>query len=109
MLPSKKRLSRAQFSSFLASPSLGSVFNKLGTLKHKKSLENKASIVISSKVEKKAVRRNYIRRRLYQVFMEYFLSSATKGEYVLYLSKQASKFTREDLKTALYDLLKKTP
>jgi ribonuclease P protein component len=108
MLPSKKRLSRSSFTLFLASKDLKTVFNNLGTLKYKKSLINKASVVISSKHEKRAVYRNKLRRRLYVLFSDYFKGASDQNQYILYVSKQAPILSFQDIKTLFYELLKKT-
>ncbi len=108
MLPSHKRLSRAEFEIFSASKDLKTVFNQLGTLKYKNNNRNQASIVISSKHEKRAVYRNKLRRRLYGVFDIYFKTNQDYKQYILYVSKQAPSFNYQDVKTSLYALLKKT-
>ncbi len=107
MLPSQKRLSRSEFTQFLASKDIKTVFNHLGTLKYQKSLISQASIVISSKHEKRAVYRNKLRRRLYSVFDAYFKDNVDQNQYILYISKQAPTFEYSQLKTLLYELLKK--
>lgn len=107
MLPSKKRLSRSGFVQFLVSPSK-SVFNPLGTLKYKEDTTPKASIVISSKTEKRAVYRNKLRRQLYTIFNIYFKTSKDIKQYVLHVSKQAGSFKYEELQNLLNELLKKT-
>ena len=107
MLPSNKRLSRVSFSVFLGSKDLKTVFNQLGTLKYKKSLTNQASIVISSKNEKRAVYRNKLRRQIYGVFREYFKLNPENHQYVLYVSKQAPNFSFQEIKTTLNELFKK--
>jgi ribonuclease P protein component len=105
MLPSTKRLSRASFTAFLASSTNKTVFNTLGTLKYRKSLTPRVSIVISSKHEKRAVYRNRLRRRLYTLFGE---SLAVEPiEAILYTSKQAPKMSLDELKQSFYGLNKK--
>ena len=108
MLPSQKRLSRPAFSVFLASKELKTVFNAIGTLKYQKNVIDKASIVISSKNEKRAVYRNRLRRRIYSLFGNVFKETDNKNLYVLYVSKQATSFTYEDLRRLFYELFKKT-
>jgi ribonuclease P protein component len=108
MLPSHKRLSRTDFTHFLESKNVKSVFNALGTLKYQKSLNLQASIVVSSKTEKRAVYRNKLRRRLYSAFGAYFKDFSVGGQYILYISKKTPSMTLLELKTLLYDLLQKT-
>ncbi len=108
MLPSRKRLSRLEFTQFLASKDVKVVFNPLGTLKYKKSLISQASVVISSKHEKRAVYRNKLRRRIYSIFEAYFKDNNDQNQYILYISKQAPSFEYSQIKAFLYELLKKT-
>lgn len=108
MLPSKKRLSRSAFLGFLSTPGIKTVFNKIGTLKYKDATTSQASVVISSKIEKKAVSRNKIRRRLYTIFNLGLNDSLKPKQYVLYVSKQAMSLEYEETKSLLYELLKKT-
>ena len=108
MLPSKKRLSRADFSKFLVSPGAKTVFNQLGTLKYKEAGISQASVVVSSKIEKRAVYRNRLRRRLYIIFSLFLKDLSKPRQYVLYASKQAKTLEYKELKSLLYDLLQKT-
>lgn len=107
MLPSKKRLSRRSFDSFVASKDAKTVFNNLGTLKYKKADQNQASVVISSKNEKRAVYRNKLKRRIYNIFKEHFLENGDKNQYVLYTAKKASLFSYGELRVLLNELFKK--
>lgn len=107
MLPSQKRLSRSQFTQFLVSKDIKTVFNNIGTLKYQKSLTSQASIVISAKHEKRAVYRNKLRRRLYGIFHEYFKTDNSPNQYILYISKHAPTLEYTELKNLLYELFKK--
>lgn len=108
MLPSTKRLSRYIFTAFLASPGIKTVFNPLGTLKYKEGSGFRASVVISSKYEKRAVSRNKLRRRLYSLFEQYIKDFGGTSEYILYTSKQAPKLDYTQIKVLFNELLKKT-
>lgn len=108
MLPSSQRLSRTEFTTLLGSKDLKSVFNALGTLKYKKSLILQASIVISSKIEKRAVYRNKLCRRLYSAFGSHYRASSIGGQYILYVSKKAPTMSPVELQTLLHELLQKT-
>lgn len=109
MLPSKKRLSRQEFDSFLKNSQNQVFFNDLGTLKYKDSQENKVSIVVSSKTEKRAVFRNKIRRRLYSLFENNLkITKVDPRVYVLYVSKNIQGFQFKDLKNKFDELFKKT-
>jgi ribonuclease P protein component len=106
MLPSKQRLSRLEFNDFLAQKGVSVVFNSLGTLKFIKTPENKASVVISSKNEKKAVLRNKLKRRVYKVFSGCF-TRLSGYQFVLYASKQATKMDYKQVNELLDELIKK--
>lgn len=108
MLPSTQRLSRTDFTHLVGSKELRSLFNALGTLKYQKSPTIQASIVISSKIEKRAVYRNKLRRRLYSAFGAYSKECSIGGQYILYVSKKAPTMSLLELKTLLYELLQKT-
>lgn len=108
MLPSKKRLSRSEVESFLSSKSQKTTFNALGTLKYIDASENKSTIVISSKNEKSAVKRNKLRRRIYSLFFEHFKKDNKNRQYVFYVSKNATKKDFSEIKTLFYELINKT-
>ncbi|MEK7227945.1 MAG: ribonuclease P protein component [Patescibacteria group bacterium] len=107
MLPSKKRLSRHEFTKFLAQGGSKTVFNSLGTLKFKEAETNQVSVVISLKVEKRSVYRNKLRRRLYSIFAEYFRKDPETKHLILYVSKQAVNIKYQDLKIQLDELFRK--
>ena len=108
MLPSKKRLSRSEIKVFLEKKTIKKVFNSLGTIKYNNSQENKACVVISSKSEKLAYKRNKLKRIIYNLFSEFFKNSQENKEYMFFASKTATKISFEELKTLFYELYKKT-
>ena len=108
MLPSKKRLSRSLFTTFLTSSGVKTVFNTLGTLKYRESSSPKVSVVISSKHEKRAVFRNKLRRHLYTLFRQDTGGFGGTREYILYTAKQAPKLEYDQIKVLFNELLKKT-
>lgn len=109
MLPSKERLTRAQYAELLSNPEINTVFNRIGTLKFTKNLYNKGfSVVTSKKHEKKAVRRNKVKRQVYTVAQELFSNPLFSFSGVLYLSKNAYTMEYEIIKNSLYDLFAKT-
>jgi ribonuclease P protein component len=107
MLPSKQRLSRIDFTSLLSSKDLKVVFNNIGTLKYQEGPYLKVSVVISSKIEKRAVYRNKLRRRLYTLFGDYFKDVPGGGGYILYVSKNSPNMTMLELRSLIYELLEK--
>ena len=108
MLPSKKRLNRPLFERFLSFPQKKTVFNNIGTLKYKKSENSRFSVVISSKVEKRAVFRNQLKRRIYSILSLFIKENDTNVEGVFYMSKNAVSLNFSELKKSVYELLKKT-
>ncbi len=105
MLPSKQRLSRQQVTDLLKNPEIKVVFNRIGTLKYVKNLENKRfTVVTSSKNQKKAVLRNKVRRQLY--------SLVPQGENpsfigIFYVSKGIYNMSFIDIKRYFHELLQK--
>lgn len=105
MLPSNTRLSRSDVTNLLLNPCLKVVFNRLGTLKYVKSLENNGfTVVTGSKVQKRAVLRNKIRRQLYTLLRTY-TSSPVMG--ILYVSKGVYDMTYGELAENITLLLEK--
>lgn len=102
MLPSNERLSRTQFNQTLTK-GLISIYNHLGTLKYTKSLNRKISVVTSSKHEKKAVNRNKLRRRIYNLFKE----NKTIINGIFYTSKSSYTLTYTEIKSLFYELIQK--
>jgi ribonuclease P protein component len=85
----------------LKSPDLKVVYNRLGTLKYTHSATPTLSVVVSSKHEKKAVARNKLRRRIYNLPL---LKPITG---IFYVSKQSYSFEYKDIKKLFYELLEK--
>lgn len=109
MLPSKERLSRADFVDLLNGSGL-SVYNTFGTVKYKKSLLNKGfSVVLSKKHQKRAVKRNLLKRQIYSV-IRLFLAQNPQFPTIsgaFYLSKKAYTMSYIELKDYIYELLTK--
>jgi ribonuclease P protein component len=108
-MPTKARLTRAECSTLLTTPSLQVVFNSLGTLKFVKTVSNKGiSIITGSKQQKKAVIRNKLRRRLYTLFCQFYNNSEkTPVIAMLYVSKHSYTFTYDVLEKEFNALLTK--
>lgn len=81
MLPKKERLNRAAFNRFFAagkrihSPHLQIVWAQHPTFH--------ASVVVPKKIEKSAVGRNRIRRRIYAILSRYKHEVGVKGVYIV--------------------------
>jgi len=109
MMPTTARLTRAQCSDLLKNPSLKGVFNRLGTLKYIKSDINKGFCVVTgSKQQKKAVKRNKIRRQLYTIFSTIYKNNdKTPIIAMLHVSKHSYGMSFEELFKECNDLLTK--
>lgn len=106
MLPSQKRLPRKEFIEISKNTSTKSVFNSIGTLKYRPYTKGKASLVVSSKVEKRAVGRNKLKRRIYTLFKKYI--DQKDIAYILYVSKEVKELNFKGLAEKLDELIKKT-
>ena len=101
MLPSQQRLSRIEFDTLLASPDLQVVFCRFGTFKYRKAEKTLISVVTGAKQQKKAVRRNALRRKLYTVFCGYPVQG------IFYASKQAYDASFEELQLHIQIMMQK--
>lgn len=108
MLPSNKRLDRNSFKSLSESRNINTVFNRIGTLKYVKNTDKyRFSVVISSKKEKIAVKRNKLKRRIYSIFENYYKNNNNFIHGILFLSKDAYLMEFSSLKTYIYEILDK--
>lgn len=95
MLPKKERLSREMFNRFFAtgkrihSPSLQMIYTPYNTLH--------VSVVVSKKNYKSAVKRNKIRRRIYDIVRRYRAEKPLTGIYIF--------ITKSDIHTKTYSAL----
>lgn len=103
MLPSSERLNRLQFNEIASNKDNLVVYNKLGTLKYIAG-KTALSVVISRKNEKKAVKRNKLRRRVYSIFNAKKMN--IRG--ILYVSKSSTYFNFMEIKDLFYELMEKT-
>ncbi len=111
MLPSNQRLNRQQITIFLADPTTKVVFNRIGTLKYRKTPTNSAlSVVTGSKNQKKAVLRNKARRQLYSLFRQYMLKNKDNMplQGMVYVSKHIYGMSFNEIKANFYALLEKS-
>ena len=96
MLPKKERLSRAEFNRFFSvgkkthSPSLLLVFAPHPTLH--------ASVVVPKKIIKSAVKRNAMRRRIYDIVRNYKSERGVVGTFIFFVRAPAAVLTYEALK-----------
>ena len=105
MLPSKERLNKQYFTLLSKDKGVLTVFNTLGTLKYKQSLKKAFSIVISSKIAKKAVDRNKIKRRIYTLIRKDLKLNNFSG--IIYISKNALGLNYEQTKELFFKLIEK--
>ena len=105
MLPSKERLNKQDFTLLSKDKSVLSVFNTLGTLKYRPNSKKAFSIVISSKIAKKAVDRNRIKRRIYTLIQKSDKLAIFTG--ILYISKNTPGLSYEQTKDLFNNLIAK--
>jgi len=109
MLPKKERLSRKEFNRFFSvgkrfhSPSLQVVYAPHDTFH--------ASVVVSKKIARLAVKRNKIRRRIYDIVRRYKMERGNPGVFIFVTKpgvvKQSYALLKEELVVALDSVLKK--
>ncbi len=88
MLPKKERLTSKMFDRFFSS---GRRYNSdLWQLVYSPGAEFQAAVVVGKKVHKSAVKRNKIRRQVYNLLYRYKQDNKLKGSYLL-LTKPAIK------------------
>ncbi len=102
MLPSKERLNRREFNETLKNR-VSVIFNNIGTLKYIIGEKKALSVVTSSKHEKKAVLRNKLRRRIYNLFKNY--GQNLTG--IMYTSSKSYGMPYEELKKLVHELFDK--
>ncbi len=96
MLPKKERLSRKEFNRFFSigkrihSPSFQVVFVPYATLH--------ASVVVSKKVAKSAVRRNKIRRQIYDIVRNYRSERQIHGVFIFFTKTAVLNASYKNLK-----------
>ncbi len=109
MLKKKERLTREAFNRFFSigkrvhSPALQVIFSPYTTLH--------VSVVVSKKVAKQAVKRNKIRRRMYDIVRNYSREAEIQGVFI-FLVKQpilGMEYAeiRQQVRTQIDDILKK--
>ncbi len=100
------RLTKSGWESLKKEKPTMSAFTSIGSLKVYKSTDKtKISVVVSSKQEKTAVKRNLLKRRGYVVLNKLVLN---KGVYIFFPSKKAYNSSFLDIKEAIAVLYEKT-
>lgn len=105
MLSKKERLKRVDFNHFF---SLGRrLHHPLLTLIYAPHAGVHGSVVVSKKIAQKAVVRNTIRRRIYDILRHQFYAGAPKGVYIVLVKKGALTASHTELADALVSLIRK--
>lgn len=105
MLKKRERLTKKQFDRFFSS---GRRYHSpLFTVVHTPGDDFHGAIVVGKKVFKKAVDRNKLRRRLYNILYRSQCDGGMKGVYIILTKPQAAKASFSELKTTLTELLHK--
>lgn len=103
MLPKRERLGRKDFTTFFRSGRR--YHNELFTLIHSPHSTFHGSVVVPNKIEKGAVKRNTLRRRVYDILRR--TAVRTSGVYIVLLKKPAVAASYTVLKESLESLLDK--
>jgi ribonuclease P protein component len=107
MLPKIKRLDKASFSRVF---SAGKVYNMaLFSAKIAPSSKDQFSAVVGKKVELRAAKRNYLRRKIYRAIREILQQEHVKGLSVIFIAKKAIiSASYEDIKAEVTRLLNRS-
>ncbi len=85
-----------------------SVHMSLKYLKQRTQSENRVAVVVSKKVDKKAVTRNRIRRRVYEIIRKSWPDTAQGYDLVFTVHERSLSNTKhEDLESEIHSLLNK--
>jgi len=107
MIPKKNRLRRSSVKYTLKKGQ--KVSNEFFVIKYlrTKCQENRFSVSVSLKTASKAVNRNRLRRRIYNIIKKTNLDFSTKVNMVIIVKKPTAKLTFEELEKKLNDIMKK--
>ncbi len=109
MLSSKNRINKGDFDRIFEKGKLFS--SPVFTLKiiHEEALKNpQCAVVVSKKIETKAVRRNYMRRIVYTILSPYIQKQSLKPAfYIFMVRKPALSMTFKELEKEIDFILKK--
>jgi len=105
MLSKKERLSRKEFSRFF---SLGKRSNsKIFTLVYSPHPTFQASVVVPKKVEKSAVKRNKIRRQIYDIVRSHQKTEDFVGVFIFLLKSNTKELKHEEVIEEVLEIIKK--
>ena len=100
MLPKKERLSRLEFSRFF---SMGKRYHSpFFTIVHTPFEVLHVSVVVSKKISNRAVMRNKIRRRIYDIVRHYRTEQKVGGVFIFLTKKGVEKASYNSLKSEVY-------
>ena len=103
MLPKKERLSRVEFNRFFA---VGKrLHTPLFTMVYVSFGELHASVVVPKKVSTKAVVRNRIRRRIYDIVRQHRTQTGVRGVFIFLVKPTALDSSYETLKKEVISCL----
>ena len=103
MLRKKQRLTKEQFDEFFRS---GKRFHSpLFQLIHSKAEAFNGAVVVGKKVHKRAVDRNRLRRRVYNILYRLFKDQNLKGVYIIIAKPPATGSSFAELRDAVVSLI----
>jgi len=110
MLKKLDRISRTEFATYFKTGKRHH-FPHL-TIIHQPADRFSASVVVSKKVAKKAVKRNVLRRRLYEILRTKYVAHSVTGVWIVLLKPDFTSLSRKDavhtFTAAIAAVLKKT-
>lgn len=102
MLKKKERLTKKEFDRFFSSGRR--LHSPFFTLVHTKDVPFHGSVVVGKKIFKRAVSRNQLRRRLYNILYRLSREKHLEGVYIVLTRPPAAKASFEELKSAVEEI-----
>lgn len=106
MLKKKDRLTKKEFDRFFSSGRR--LHSPLFTLVHSQNESFHGAVVVGKKVFKKAVDRNRLRRRVYNIIYRLSRENKLAGVYIVLVKPIAAKATFGELRSSLENLIPKS-
>ena len=104
MLPKKERLSREEFNRFFL---LGKrYYSPIFQIVYTRQPKLHVSVVISKKITKLAVKRNKIRRQIYDIVRNYRTEEKTNGVYIFLVKQPILEMKYDEMKQVVHTMLK---
>ncbi len=105
MLKKKERLTKKEFDRFFSmgkkfhTPTLQMIYTPHSTLH--------VAVVVSKKVYKTAVKRNKLRRQIYDMVRRHYRNHPTTGVFIIITKPKISELPREEIQEELLQMIEK--